>query len=96
MGKKKSEREKVFKGIRNVFASLTAVCLIVSFFLHGHHLLIRGIGYCFGAVAYFSELLEITEGFQQKRYLDDLFMAVCFGMLYIMLAVSYILEHAAY
>ena len=94
-GMKDIRGKKIYTRIRNIFVLLTAICFIASFFLHAHHLLIRGIGYCLGAVAYFSELLEMSEGFNQKKYLDDLFMAICFGILYIFLAVSYILEHVA-
>lgn len=86
----------VFAVIRNIFAVLTAICFVASFFLHSHHLLVRGIGYCFGVFAYFAELLELTEGFNRKKHLDDLFMAICFGALYIFMAVSYILEHYGY
>ena len=93
---KKTGRGKVFNRIRNVFVTLTAICFITSFFLHEQHLLLRGIGYCFGAVAYFAELLEMTEVFHRKKYMDDLFMAVCFGVLYLALAVSDGLEHIAH
>ena len=92
---KKTGMGKVFNRIRNIFVILTAACFVSSFFLHEQHLLLRGIGYCFGAIAYFAELLEMTEVFHRKKYIDDLFMAICFGVLYIFLAVSYILEHLA-
>ena len=88
-----SYNNRTFAAVRNTFALLTALCFIASFFLHEHHLLIRGIGYCLGAFAYFAELLELTEGFNRKKHLDDLFMAVCFGGLYVFMAVSYIMEH---
>ena len=89
----KHPARKAFNMIRNVFVLLTAICFIASFFLHEHHLLIRGIGYCMGFGAYFAELLELTEGFNRKKHLDDLFMAICFGALYVVLAITYILEH---
>lgn len=84
---------RIFNILRNIFAILTAVCFIASFFIHERQLLIRGIGYCFGFVAYFAEVLELTEGFNRKKHLDDLFMAICFGALYVFMAISYILEH---
>ena len=83
----------VFRTLRNIFALITAALFIASFFLHGHHMLIRGIGYCTGVLAYFAEVMELTEGFNRKKHVDDLFMALCFGILYILLAVSYIMEH---
>ena len=89
----KQPQYKVFNIIRNVFALLTAICFIASFIIFERQMLVRGIGYCFGFVAYFAEVLELTEGFNRKKHLDDLFMAVCFGGLYIFMAVSYILEH---
>ena len=89
----RSYNSRLFATLRNIFAGLTAICFIASFFLHERQLLIRGIGYCFGVFAYFSELLELTEGFNRKKHLDDLFMAICFGGLYIFMAISYIMEH---
>lgn len=89
----KQPEYRIFNIIRNVFALLTAICFISSFFIPERRLLVRGIGYCFGFVAYFAEVLELTEGFNRKKHLDDLFMAICFGGLYIFMAVSYILEH---
>lgn len=84
---------RLFATLRNIFAGLTAICFIASFFLHSNQLLVRGIGYCLGVFAYFSELLELTGGFNRKKHLDDLFMAICFGGLYIFMAISYIMEH---
>ncbi|MBQ6372350.1 MAG: hypothetical protein IJJ22_04440 [Oscillospiraceae bacterium] len=89
----RSYNRRFFAMLRNIFAVLTAVCFIASFFLHNNQLLVRGIGYCLGVFAYFSELLELTEGFNRKKHMDDLFMAVCFGGLYIFMAISYIMEH---
>ena len=90
---KKEHRHKVFNAVRNVFALLTAICFITSFFVHRYEYLIRGAGYSLGVFAYFAELLELTEGFNRKKHLDDLFMAICFGALYILLAASYLIEH---
>ena len=90
---KKEYRHKVFNAVRNIFALLTAICFITSFFMQKDQFLVRGIGYSLGVFAYFAELLEITEGFNRKKHLDDLFMALCFGGLYILLAISYIMEH---
>ena len=89
----KEPAHRIFNIVRNVFALLTAICFIASFLLHERQLLVRGIGYCFGFVAYFAEVLELTEGFNRKKHLDDLFMAICFGGLYVFMAISYIMEH---
>ena len=90
---KKQYRFRVFNAVRNIFALLTAICFITSFFLQEGQFLVRGIGYSLGVFAYFAELLELTEGFNTKKHIDDLFMAICFGGMYILLAVSYIMEH---
>ena len=87
---------RVFNTIRNIFAALTAICFISSFIMLQRQLLVRGIGYCFGFVAYLAEVLELTEGFNRKKHIDDLFMAICFGGLYIFMAVSYIMENYAH
>ena len=93
---KKEQRHRLFNTIRNLFAAFTAICFISSFIMLQRQLLVRGIGYCFGFVAYFAEVLELTEGFNRKKHIDDLFMAICFGGLYVFMAVSYIIEHYAH
>ncbi len=81
--------------VRNLFALLTALLFLLSFFLHSHHLLIRGVAYCFGAFAYLAELIELTKAFRVRRRFHDIFMAVCFGGLYLLLAASYLMDHYA-
>ena len=90
---KKENKYRVFNVVRNIFALLTAISFITSFFMPEAKFLLRGIGYFLGVFAYFAELLELTEGFNSKRHMDDLFMALCFVGLYILLAISYITEH---
>ena len=48
--------------------------------------------YFLGAGAYFAEILVLTDGFRQKVPRKELFMAYCFGPLYILLGLSYLLE----
>ena len=48
--------------------------------------------YFLGAGAYFAEILVLTDGFRRKVPQKELFMAYCFGPLYILLGLSYLLE----
>ena len=54
--------------------------------------LLRAAAYFLGAGAYFAEILVLTDGFRQKVPRKELFMAYCFGPLYILLGLSYLLE----
>ena len=45
-----------------------------------------------GAGAYVAEILILTDGFRRKVPQKELFMAYCFGPLYILLGLSYLLE----
>ena len=54
--------------------------------------LLRAIAYFCGAGAYVAEILILTDGFRRKVPQKELFMAYCFGPLYILLGLSYLLE----
>ena len=55
--------------------------------------LLKGIAYFFGAAAYFCEILLLTDCFTAKVPHKELFMAYCFGPMYILLGLSYLLGH---
>ena len=66
--------------------------LCFSFALADIHKLLRAIAYFCGAGAYVAEILILTDGFRRKVPQKELFMAYCFGPLYILLGLSYLLE----
>ena len=83
-----ARREHVMLVARNVAAAL----FLASFALADIHKLLRAAAYFLGAGAYFAEILVLTDGFRQRVPQKELFMAYCFGPLYILLGLSYLLE----
>ena len=84
-----ARREHVMLVVRNLAA---AVLFLASFALADIHKLLRAAAYFLGAGAYFAEILVLTDGFRRKVPQKELFMAYCFGPLYILLGLSYLLE----
>ena len=66
--------------------------MLASFALADIHKLLRAAAYFLGAGAYFAEILVLTDGFRREVPQKELFMAYCFGPLYILLGLSYLLE----
>ncbi|MBE6007977.1 MAG: hypothetical protein E7235_02125 [Lachnospiraceae bacterium] len=82
--------------IRNLFVAVAAVLFLVSlthFAAHAHmdHTL-KAVAYMFGACAYGSEFLMLTECFKKKQPAKELFMPAVFGVLYIILGISYFMH----
>lgn len=78
---------------RNAAVMLAALLFLTSFFCGEEaRTVLRGIGYFFGAAAYFSELRFLTDGFTERVPHREAFMAYCFGPLYILMGVAYLLE----
>ncbi len=79
--------------LRNVFVGLAAAFFIASFFLHGSYNILKAVGYFCGAGAYIFECLAATDCFQTKVPHTEMFMVYCFGPLYILMGLGYILWH---
>ncbi len=84
--------ERVFLPARNICAAISTVLFLLSFFLHHAHSFLRGFAYISGAIAYFFELGILTDNFTRKVSHRDLFMAYCFGPLYLLMGLAYLLE----
>ena len=84
--------EHVFLWIRNITVLAAVILFVLSLFLHGASHGLRGCGYILGAVAYVAELFMMTDCFSKKVRHKELFMAYCFGPLYILLGLAYFLE----
>ena len=65
--------------ITGVFGALSSVFVLVAF----------GIG----AAAYFSEIVLLTDCFTAKIPHQEMFMAYCFGPMYVLLGISYLMGH---
>lgn len=79
--------------LRNVFVSIAVIFFALSFFLHGGYNLLKAVGYFCGAAAYIFECLALTDCFQTKVPHTEMFMVYCFGPLYILMGLGYILWH---
>ena len=84
-----ARREHVLLVARNLAAGAAAALFLA---LADIHKLLRAIAYFCGAGAYVAEILILTDGFRRKVPQKELFMAYCFGPLYILLGLSYLLE----
>ena len=78
---------------RNLLVSIAAVLFLLSFFLHDIHNILRAGAYFCGAGAYLLECLAVTDCFQHKVPHTEMFMVYCFGPLYLMMGLSYLLGH---
>ena len=85
--------EHLFLLLRNISVALAVVFFLVSTFYHEKAHLLKSIGYFLGALAYFSEILLLTDFFHQKVPYKEMFMAYCFGPLYVILGFSYLIAH---
>ncbi len=75
--------------LRNIFVGAAAVLFLIAIFLHLDFL--KAIAYFSGAGAYLFECLAVTDCFQNKVPHTEMFMVYCFGPLYILLGINYIL-----
>ena len=78
--------------IRNIAAAAAFALFITSLFVQ-HKYAFQSIAYLVGAVAYFSELVILSDGFKKKLELRESLMPLLFFVLYIILCVSHFLEH---
>ncbi len=79
--------------LRNVFVAAAAVLFLLSFIWHGAYATLKAIGYFCGAVAYLFECLAVTDCFQTKVPHTEMFMVYCFGPLYLLMGLNYILHY---
>ena len=80
---------------RNIFVAAAAVLFVVTLLPisslgHYEHTL-RGVAYFLGAGAYIAEIVELTdaERIKSKNHRRAMFMPYIFGVLYILLGISY-------
>lgn len=92
-----AEKHKKVDGIilllRNGIVLAAAVLFVISLILKGHSSILRSIAYFCGTGAYFLEMLLLTDCFSKRIPHREMFMAYCFGPLYILLGISYLIGH---
>ena len=75
--------------LRNIFVAAAVVLFLLSIFFHLN--ILKAVAYFSGAAAYIFECLAVTDCFQTKVPHTEMFMVYCFGPLYILLGLNYIL-----
>ena len=78
---------------RNISVAVAVVLFAVSLFHIPYAGVIKAVAYFLGACAYFGEILLMTDCFSEKVPHQEMFMAYCFGPMYILLGLSYLLNH---
>ncbi|MBQ5951506.1 MAG: hypothetical protein IJL66_05140 [Lachnospiraceae bacterium] len=81
--------DKTFLWLRNLSVLAAFILFFISLFMP-HHNLLKGAAYIFGCGAYVFEILLITDAFHKRVPSDEMFMAYCFGPMYLLLAISYL------
>ncbi len=79
--------------LRNLFVAFAMIFFVTSIFWHNAYNILKATGYFSGALAYVFECLAVTDCFQTKVPHKEMFMVYCFGPLYIIMGLSYILWH---
>lgn len=78
---------------RNIAVAIAVVLFAVSLFsVPGTHYF-KAIAYFLGAIAYFQEIMLLTDCFSKQVPHQEMFMAYCFGPMYVLLGLSYLLGH---
>ena len=78
---------------RNIAVALAVVLFVMSLFHLSISHMLKAIAYFLGATAYFSEFVLLTDCFSKRVPHQEMFMAYCFGPLYILLGLSYLMGH---
>ena len=88
-GKRKITPAQVMLLFRNAMALLAAMLFLLSLG-SDRYPAIRAAGYLFGAVAYICEIMVMTDCFRIRLPRGELFMPYCFGPLYLIMGVGYL------
>lgn len=77
--------------LRNLLVGCAVVFFVLSLIFHSASHTLKAVAYFCGAGAYAFECLLLTDLFRTKVPHQEMFMIYCFGPLYLLLGVSYIL-----
>lgn len=87
IGHGKSVPTQIILRLRNALMLLAVTLFLFSFGLKEYPSL-RAVGYILGALAYFCEIMVLTDCFKEKIPRNGLFMPYCFGPLYIIMGIG--------
>ena len=73
-------------------AALYLLALVPEALSHHLKYIVRGVAYIFGAGAYGSEMMMLTDNFKHMHPFREMFMPYAFGVLYVLMSISYFLE----
>ena len=79
--------------LRNLAAAIAGALFFLSLLPMDAAAFLKGVAYFFGAAAYLSEILLLTDCFSNRVPHSEMFMAYCFGQIYLLLGVSYLVGH---
>ena len=75
--------------LRNALAIIAAWLFFLSIVFDSGHMTLKALAYIIGALAYFGEILHLTDCFRHKPKKGEMFMPYLFGAMYIILGLSY-------
>ena len=79
--------------VRNIAVGAAVVLFVISLFHIPVSHILKGIAYFLGAAAYFCEFVLLTDCFTERVPHQEMFMAYCFGPLYLLLGLRYLMGH---
>lgn len=86
--------ERFFLTLRNIAAGLAVLVFLFSLLTDlPVHTTLKAVGYFFGAAAYLFEMALLTDCFTESIDHKEMFMAYCFGPLYVLMGISYLIGH---
>ncbi len=91
IGHGKSVPAQIALRIRNVMVVLAVILFLVSLSATSYSAL-RAVGYILGAIAYVCEIFVLTDCFHVKIPHNELFMPYCFGPLYLIMGIGYLVH----
>lgn len=79
--------------LRNIAVGFAVLLFVLSMLPVSFSHILKAIAYFLGATAYFAEFILLTDSFTKRVPHQEMFMAYCFGPLYILLGLSYLMGH---
>ena len=79
--------------IRNLAVGAAVLLFLLSLCPFTFRYTLKAIAYFLGAAAYCAEFVILTDCFTEQVPHREMFMAYCFGPMYILLGLSYLLGH---
>ena len=79
--------------IRNIAVGVAVALFLLSLCPFTFRYTLKAIAYFLGAAAYCAEFVILTDCFTTQVPHREMFMAYCFGPMYILLGLSYLLGH---